>query len=740
MIRFVSSCIGAFYPMITYKKIIFSLLMLVSAIPLFGQFPGQGSLGSFGSGGGGSQQLETYIELIDTFGVFYFFADNPAEEKIFADSFLTDFQIYNPVRQRDFEYANLGNPGSPARPLFFQPAFRKGFDIGLHQFDLYHINKKNTPYYRLQHPLTRAGYSQYGKDNLSFQGEYSRNFSEGINVAILAYRTNHLGQYQNQRARNTAFANNWWYHDKKGKYDGFLALTSNSNVHQDNGGVDPLTLVPPFINSPVTISVLRASGQANTRHTHREFTYSHYYKLIGATPTAKPPLQPGFPQQRPDGLPPAFLRDSLSGTTPATIPQRDILPSDTLKNDTIFSQFGQMVTLNGDTIGGTKAAPFTPPPPPLVNNSDAPPKRAITLGHQISYGSSRYLFSDTQPDTSFYGKQFVTHTSGLRHAIHHRKLENDFKISTYKLRDQKQKVRQQRDFLEAGLTHTIHFVNQEANEQTINNLFLHGRFNFNPQDRLKIKTYFHYGFLANIGDYRVQGTMEYALPTVGSLEVGLVQQAYSPSLIAEQFYISESQVWRNNFDKIFETSLRATYRLPKINLELSGQYHLINNYQFYDTESQPQQTGTAISVGQLMIKKNFKAWRFHLDNTVILQQTSTDILRLPQLLTKQSFYYAGFLFKRAMFSHLGIDFRLNDNFQADTYFALTGQFHQQNQRIARAYPLLDIFVNFKVKEFRFFAKYENITKTWYPPLYYQTIGFPENFNAFRFGVSWRFLN
>jgi len=717
--------------MITTKTTVFSLLILFAALPLYGQFPGQGGLGGFGGGGGGSaQEQDAYVELIDTFGIFYFFADNPNEEKIFADSFLTGFQNYNPVRQRDFEYANLGNPGSPARPLFFQPTFRKGFDVGLHQFDIYHITKKNTPYYRLQFPLTRAGYSQYGKDNLSFQGEYSRNFSDGISVAVLAYRTNHLGQYQNQRARNTAFANNWWYHDKKGKYDAFLALNSNSNVHQDHGGVDPTSLVPPFINSPVTISVLRGSDQANTRHTHREFTYTHYYKLIGA--------QPVQPTQGPGGLPPSLSRDSLS--RPPLAKPRDTLPSDTLRNDTIVSQFGQMVTLEGDTIGGTKVAPYTPPPPPLLDNERGPPKRAITLGHQISYGSRRYRFSDTQPDTLFYDKQFVTHNGGIRHAIHHQKLENDFKISTYKLRNQDKKVREQRDFLEAGLTHTIHFVDQETKRQTLNNLFLHGRFNFNPRNRLKIQTYLHYGFLANLGDYRAQGTMEYKLPTLGSLEVGLVQQAYSPSLIAEQFYISEALVWENDFNKIFETSLKVTYRLPKFKLEVSGQYHLINNYLYYDVEKLPQQTGAAISVGQLMIKKDFKFWRFHLDNTVILQQTSNDVLRLPQLLTKQSFYYAGFLFKRALFSHVGVDFRLNDDFRSDTYFALTGQFHLQNGRIARAYPLVDVFVNFKVKEFRFFVKYENIIKPWYPVLYNQTIGFPENFNAIRFGVSWRFLN
>ncbi len=773
-----------------FKQLFLSFLLFFFLTPVFGQFgQGQGGFGGSTGGQSGGSTQGAFVELIDTFGVYTFLVDNPTEETLFSDTLLRHFQQYDPVRNRDYEYAHLGNPGSPARPLFFQPAFRKGFDIGFHQFDLYRVDKKSIPYYRLQNPFTRAYYSQNTKDNLNFKGEYSRNFADGINVSIFALRSNHLGQFRNQRARNTAFANNWWYHDKKGKYDGFFAITSNSNLHEDNGGIEPLQDTVA-IENPITLTVNVENG-AVTKHTQRSFSYTHYYKLIGAVPTA--PTQPDLPNQQqgrpPHTMPPSSLtpKDSLMLDSLMEHPTPLVSEKDTTNTDTLITKDSQVLptilpdslvhkinpsdsivpiltpilkdTLAQDSIQknldprpmdlrpdsgftrdslGIYTPNSFPPKAPVI--PAGPPKRAITLGHQLAYHSDRYLFSDTDPDTSFYGEKFATHQRGLRNYIRHQKIENDFRISTYKLRDNNNKIRKQNDLLEAGLTHTIHFLNQESEKSTINNLFLHGRFNFNPKDRLKINTYFHYGLLANIGDYRVNGTLEYNLPNLGSLEVGLMQQAYSTSLIADRLILSETVVWDNDFNKIFETNLKGTLRVPRFELEISGQFHLINNYQYYGTDGTPQQTGTAITVGQLMVKKHFKFWKFHLDNTIILQQTSNSVLRLPQLLTKQSFYFAGFLIKKALFSHVGVDFRINDDFIGDAYFAPTGQFQLQNQQVLRAYPLLDVFVDFKVKEFRFFAKYENIGQTWNPVISYQTYLHPERFSAFRFGVSWRFLN
>ena len=172
-----------------------------------------------------------------------------------------------------------------------------------------------------------------------------------------------------------------------------------------------------------------------------------------------------------------------------------------------------------------------------------------------------------------------------------------------------------------------------------------------------------------------------------------------------------------------------------------GQYHLVNNFIYYDSKGNPQQTRKAINVGQLILKKEITLGPFHLNNTVILQQNADEFLRLPSFYTKHSLYVQGRIFKKLLLSQFGADFRLNSEFRPDTYQALTGQFHLQDDQIAPLYPALDIFLNFRVKSFRFFIKYENLINAFDQSQFYLlTANYPERYASLRFGISWKFKN
>ncbi|MEM9821714.1 MAG: putative porin, partial [Bacteroidota bacterium] len=224
--------------MLKFKASLAFFLLLCSVASA--QFPDLGGIGtSITSGGRGGGSQSEYVFDPDTFGVFYFYADNPNEEIPFLDSLLDNFQQYDPIRLRDFEYGNLGNVGSAHYQLFYEPIFRRGYDIGFHQYDLYQSHSGNTPYYRIKkNAFTRAYYSQQGQENHSFKGEYSRNFANGINLSLDYRRMKHDGQYVTQVNSINAFAGSVWYHAKGGRYDGYFSFNSNSIKEQDNGGVD----------------------------------------------------------------------------------------------------------------------------------------------------------------------------------------------------------------------------------------------------------------------------------------------------------------------------------------------------------------------------------------------------------------------------------------------------------------------------------------------------------------------
>ena len=254
------------------------------------------------------------------------------------------------------------------------------------------------------------------------------------------------------------------------------------------------------------------------------------------------------------------------------------------------------------------------------------------------------FFNETQSgvlDTSFFNwyPQFDIDERGLRHFIEHTKIENTFNLSTFKLskaNTNENSARNQRDLFQVGIRHTYHIVYQEPRDTFLNNLFVTAKWNFNPGPRLRLNTYAHLGLLDNGGDYRLHGELFFDLNKIGSLTIEANNQLYNPTLLQEDFYLSQEKIWKKGFQKTLETNLSASYSLPKLRLTLTGKYHLLNNYIYFDTLGVPQQTGVPISIAQLIVKKNISVGRhFHLDNIVTLQQVSEDEIRLPSIFSKK---------------------------------------------------------------------------------------------------------
>ncbi len=602
----------------------------------------------------------------DTFGVFSFLVNNPNRETPYSDSLLGNyFHQYDPARHRELDFAHLGNLGSAHYPVFFQTVPRRGFDIGLHQYDLYMTRAADLPFYRLEKAYTNIGYTQ-GSEQADgyFTAEFSRNFADGLNFSVDYKKISQIGrqdQYPNQNTRNTTFATGLWLHGKGGHYDGFFAFASNTIEQEDNGGLIQEPARDGNVETPASAQVFLEDGQ--TRYTTREWQYTQYYRFGGQS----------------------------------------------------------------DSTGRQR--------------------RAFTLAHHINFLNSTYLFSDayTVADDSFYTRfpQLLVDERGARLFLSHRAIENSFRISTYKLRDGNQTnvAREQRDLLEAGITHINHFVEQEGAPDTVlNNLLLHGRWLLQPSTRLRFEAFGHLNLWANGGDYQAGGSLRLNLGKWGTLNVKASNQLYSPNLIQHRFYLTQRRLWENNFRQTVETNLQASYYLPIIDLEVGGGYYLFNEFIYFDTSGTPRQTSVPVSVLQLVAKKNFRLWRIHLDNTVAVQKATLDVIRLPEVLGKHSLYYSGTWFK-VLDVQLGVDLRWNTTYFANYYNPFIGQFHLQNSQETRLYPALDAFFSMRVRKFRAFFKLENMSSFLIQDrLYYQTAYYAFPDVALRWGIKWRLVN
>lgn len=731
-----------------YILLIFSVLFVENAAAQFGGGGGGGGLaGRFGGGGGGGSSAGGVQRLtLDTSDIFFFYADEPNFVFPFSDSLLGNVHQYDPIRQQPYDFANLGNLGSAARPLFFQPTRRRGFDVGLHQFDIYQMSTADVRYYKITQAYTKAEFSQGPTQNdTQFKVQFSRNFADGLNFSIEHHRIKNTGSYDAQQAATSSVAAGMWYHPKGGNYDSYFSFVSNSIEQQDNGGAAE-DLSNEFIPAyQVDIQL----ANANTRNANRELAYTQYFYLRGKKKNA-PPVQGSEPPK--GGNPPIGVQPPvpLTPKDSTQIAPKDRAQLDSLKTEIHLPQpTDSIATKNGNPPVNAGPLPSSHQSP-ITNH----PTRTFTFYHQIAWRKETYKFSDTSPDTAFYG-DFLVDKRGIRRYLEVRKLENTFKLQTFKLRQQAQKpssdpkevkhaLPQESDLLEIGLVHSISFLKQEpVDTNAINNLFLTARLNFSPSERLRLNTYAHLGIGANAGDYRLSGELFLNLKKIGTLRLEATNQLYSPSLLPQRLYITQQEIWKNSFGKTLETSLSGTYSLPQFRFSVGAQSHLLNNLVYFDNLGQPHQSGT-FSIFQLTASKDFTLGPLHLDNAAYLQQSTSDVLPLPQFYSKHSLFLEGFIFKKAMLTKIGVDARLISAYTPPGYNPLIGQFVVQNEQELGFTPLLDVFLSFKVKTFRFFFKIENLLAYPMQTYYYQTADYPMPFGyvngGLRFGISWRLVD
>lgn len=371
--------------------------------------------------------------------------------------------------------------------------------------------------------------------------------------------------------------------------------------------------------------------------------------------------------------------------------------------------------------------------------------RAFTISHQLDYDRNTYRFADDYQESldSFFISfpDFLVDTRGVRYFVDHTSVSNSFRLSTFKLAAASTtSERKQKDLLQLGITHQLHQLDFEPTQNTINNLLLNGSLGLRPGNRLRLQVEAELALLDQAGDFRLNGLLDIDLQKAGTFSVELINQLYTPSFLQRRFYLSQQEVWNNNFNKTLETNLKATYALPKYGLKLTGHYHLLNDYIYFDTVGTPQQLGSAFSIFQLAAEKNFRFGHFTLANRLVWQEGTSDVIPLPSIFGKHSLYYNGKWF-RALDVQLGFDCRYTTDFQAYYYNPIIGQFQLQDDRSTTFFPNVDFHFNMRVKAFRAFFKLENMT-SWIEEdeRLILTSFYPYPGPGARFGINWRLLD
>ena len=250
------------------------------------------------------------------------------------------------------------------------------------------------------------------------------------------------------------------------------------------------------------------------------------------------------------------------------------------------------------------------------------------------------------------------------------------------------------------------------------------------------------------GDFIVDGRIykEFETRKIGNIiwdATGTIA-SYTPSF---WYYTwgSNNFLWQLDHKREFRLMAGSSLQWPEFKFSLRFNYAIVDNFIRMGTGAIPAQNEGGLSILALTVKKEFTLWKLHLDNTVLLQQsTNTDVLDLPFVTARSAFFFSHvFRFKATdgeLSFQMGAEAMIHTPYFALDYMPATGRYYSQSDTQLGNYPYINAFINLKVKRTRFFimADHVNAGLTGYD--YFLIPGYPLNIRMIKYGLAWTFYD
>jgi len=189
---------------------------------------------------------------------------------------------------------------------------------------------------------------------------------------------------------------------------------------------------------------------------------------------------------------------------------------------------------------------------------------------------------------------------------------------------------------------------------------------------------------------------------------------------------------------------------------LMARYTTLDNYTYFSFDQEnpteegmelgnirPFQEGNSVNHLKVKYSKEIKVGGFALNNTVMYQNVSqtNNVLNVPQLVTRNTLYFSSDVFKKAMYIQTGVTFKYFTAYTMDGYNPLLGEFYIQNTEELGGFPLLDFFINARVKQTRIYLKAEHFNSSFGGSYdFYSAPNYPYRDFVIRFGLVWNFFS
>ena len=631
------------------------------------------------SSNSGNDSLKRRDNTTDSITIYYRYFDSTRTRNL--DSSVNDFYTRFPLPSH---YIHLGNLGTAARSLIFQPNTKPGYDAGFHAYDIYRLKVEDTKFYQTTRPFTELAYLIGSRSEQIVNIIHTQNIKPNFNMAFQYRFINSPGDFKNQNTSHNGYRINGVYQSNNKRYTAYGIILANKLRASENGGI-------------ISDTALNKEG-FNDR-------FDIPTRLGGVSQLQRNPFNS------------TIRTGSLYNETTLLFRQQYDL-----------GQKDSLVINDSTTI-----KLFYP---------------RIRFQHTFSYTKNSYAFQDYTDDLQKrmdYLQYFnaLIFTDSVFYKDKWRDVTNDFSIISFPVKNNPNQFLKVGAAIQnirgnySGTSKTLYnaILNGEYRNRTKNQQW----------DLEALGRFYAAGY--NAGDYLAQVFLKKLISKkLGSLQVGFQNVNRTPSFIFTG-YTNFNVAPISNFKKENTTRISGRIENTDYNFSIAGDYNLISNYTYFSSFLTAQQESTLFNLLHLSAEKKFKLRRgWNLYSEIHLQQTSANApVKVPFIYTQHRLAFEANLYKN-LFLATGLELRYHTPYRAANYSPFVGQYFLQDTSRISNRPEITAFFNFRIKSFKAFVRAENLntlniqngldfTKNNFSAPHYPYPGL-----WIRIGIYWTFVN
>ncbi len=395
-----------------------------------------------------------------------------------------------------------------------------------------------------------------------------------------------------------------------------------------------------------------------------------------------------------------------------------------------------------------------------INAKDSTFYNPIIIKNTISYEKQKFRYEDSSAVGDLYETEILT-----RLGRSNQKASTDFyNVTTagFQWTDRVQieagvKFQNLRVFSEEALNYQIFdpkdptvvlrtVVNPKQIEENLVGIV--GKVNFDWNEKLKL--YGNAEFLQSDNYksvYNVDAVLDITPVNGYTLSAGALIQAKIPSLnqIYNQSFFEDFN-YAHQFDTENTQKLFAKLNLEKVKTSVEGSLYNIDNHVYLDQDLVYKQLSDNVNYFKIKGINHLQFGKINLVSTAQYQKVTKNetYMPLPDFLIRETLYWQGELFNKKAQLQAGINATYFTKYNGMRYIPIINEFALQDPTSVQeigGYPILDIFINFKVQNMRFYIRGEHINASFTKePNYFAAPNVPYRDFKFQLGLKWNIFS